>query len=319
MNESKKLDILKDILGSFENSGKEKLFICPFCPSSDQDGKKKFSINIEKNACKCWRCSVSYNRLSRLIKRLGTYEQYKEFCAIDGQVVLTENLDLSHIFDEQVIAEEKIDINIPKEFISLSDSSKYDYEPRKYLQERGLSERDILTYRIGYCLSGEFDHRILFPSFDQDGRLNYLLGRDYTDSGRKKYWNASLSASRIVFNELDVDWDEPIVLVEGVFDAIKAGFNAIPLLGSTLDKKSKLFYEIIKNDSIVYLALDPDARVKQLKICKNLLRYGVEVYIIDVNRYKDVGEMDRDEFNECKGNALMVNEEYLLKYELGMV
>ena len=55
-----------------------------------------------------------------------------------------------------------------------------------------------------------------------------------------KYLNPPVSKN-VVFNELYVDWDEAVVIVEGVFDAITVGQNGIPILGSSLREESKLF------------------------------------------------------------------------------
>jgi hypothetical protein len=87
-----------------------------------------------------------------------------------------------------------------------------------------------------------------------------------------KYLNPPVSKN-VVFNELFVDWDEPVILVEGLFDAIVAGQNAIPILGSTLREQSKLFQAIVINDSPVYLALDEDAKKKQDYIVKLFFKY----------------------------------------------
>jgi hypothetical protein len=94
-----------------------------------------------------------------------------------------------------------------------------------------------------------------------------------------------------------VDWDEPIVLVEGVFDAIKAGQNAIPILGSTLREKSRLFQAIAIHDTPVYMALDHDAEKKAEWIMKSLLRYDLEVFKIPIDD-EDVGEMSGEEFSQ---------------------
>jgi hypothetical protein len=100
----------------------------------------------------------------------------------------------------------------------------------------------------------------------------------------------------IVFNELYVDWDEDVVLVEGVFDAMTVGLNAIPILGSTLRENSRLFQQIVLNDTPVYLALDHDAEKKRNWIIKSFLRYDIELYIIDTSGYEDIGSMSREEF-----------------------
>ena len=110
-----------------------------------------------------------------------------------------------------------------------------------------------------------------------------------------------------------IDWASEIVLVEGVFDAIKAGRNAIPLLGSTLREESKLFQKIVKNDTPVYLALDPDAEQKSLEIIRKLLTYDVELYKIEISPYADVGEMTKEQFIDRKKKAKKMNfDEYMI-------
>jgi hypothetical protein len=111
-----------------------------------------------------------------------------------------------------------------------------------------------------------------------------------------------------------LEWDTDLVITEGAFDAIVAGPNAVPLLGSTLRSNSKLFMKILQKDTPVFLALDPDAAKKEQRIIKTLLNYGVEVYKIDTSGYEDVAEMGREEFTRRKENALFVDEsDYLLE------
>ena len=143
-----------------------------------------------------------------------------------------------------------------------------------------------------------------------DGKCNFFVGRTYTKHW-KKYVNAEESKD-IIFNELYVDWDEDVVLCEGVFDAIKVP-NSIPILGSTLREDSKLFGQIVKNDSAIYLALDPDAESKIEKLVASLLRYGIEVYKVPIAPYKDVGEMSKEEFLRRKDAAKLIkNSDNLL-------
>ena len=98
-----------------------------------------------------------------------------------------------------------------------------------------------------------------------------------------------------------------MVVVEGVFDAIVAG-NAVPILGSTISERSKLFREIVKHDTPVYIALDADAEKKAMILIKQLMEYGVELYKIDLGSFSDVGEMTREEFNNRKKEAPLMNE-----------
>ena len=107
----------------------------------------------------------------------------------------------------------------------------------------------------------------------------------------------------------------PIVLVEGVFDAFKAD-NAVPLLGSSLRQDSRLFQEIVKHDTPVYIALDPDAEKKALRLIKALISYDVEIYKVDISGFKDVGEMTREQFLERKKNSTPMNSTTYLEYEV---
>ena len=105
-----------------------------------------------------------------------------------------------------------------------------------------------------------------------------------------------------------------MIIVEGVFDAIKAGKNAVPILGSTLRQESKLFMKIVENDTPVLVALDPDAEKKAMRLIKSLLDYGIEVRKLDVFPYNDIGEMPKEEFEKRKKNATFINaSNYLLR------
>ena len=169
----------------------------------------------------------------------------------------------------------------------------------------------MLKWRIGFCPSGEYGGRVIVPSFDDSGDLNYFMARSYSNQF-PKYKNPPASKD-FIFNELMIDWDRPVTIVEGVFDAIIAE-NSIPLLGSTLSERSKIFSKIIKNCKEVYLALDSDASDKEMKIIKKLMEYGIITYKVDTSGYEDVGEMSKEVFQKKKDEALILTEaNYLYK------
>ena len=150
------------------------------------------------------------------------------------------------------------------------------------------------------------------PSFGLSGHCNYFIARSYTGNYRK-YLNPNASRD-IIFNHLFLDFQEDLSIVEGAFDAIVAGPNSVPLLGSTLRDESKLFQEIIDNDTTVYMALDPDAEKKSMHLIKNLLNHSVKIYKVDIHPYSDVGEMTKEEYQKRKRNAaFMNNDDYLLR------
>ena len=210
------------------------------------------------------------------------------------------------------ITEEKT-IELPEEFTSLCNKHLplSSQKPLQYLYSRGLTHQDILKWKIGYCGSGKFGGRIIIPSFNNDGNINYFVARSYVGHQRK-YLNP-MAEKDIIFNQLSIDWDSPVILVEGVFDAIVAGENAIPVLGSTLRDTTKLFQAIVLNDTPVYLAMDEDASKKTGQIIKNMLKYDIELYQIDTHGCEDVGSMSKENFIERMVQANTVDyDEYFL-------
>jgi len=307
MSEDEKISILKDILGYYSREGTNQLlFKCPSC----NHHKRKLSINIGKGLFKCWVCDWSGRNLYKILRRFGTYHQKQTWRRFDQQT------DINHFAEKLFGSEEPAEqqkINLPAGFISLANASlpSTSAYPLNYLESRGITKKDILKWKIGYCSRGEYSSRIVVPSFDLDGDVNYYIGRTYTSSW-PKYTNPKISKN-IIFNHLYLDFDEDIVLVEGIFDAIKAGYNSVPLLGSTITENSALFREIVRNDAPVYLALDSDAKKKANKLIKLFLKYDIEIYNIDVTPYDDVGEMSKEEFTNRKNSADFITvDNYLM-------
>lgn len=301
---SEKLEILEEVLGNFYRSNDEHLFACPFC----NHHKKKMSVNISKNTYKCWVCDSSGRNIFYLVKRFGNYHHRKAWGNFFEKVDIS---DFDNLFQQEEVFEQEQRISLPSEYICLAnkDLPTSSREPLKYLKKRGITSYDILRWKIGYCESGEYKNRIIIPSFNLDGHCNYFIARTYRQDWLK-YKNPPASKN-IVFNELWVDWDKPVILVEGAFDAINAD-NSIPLLGSTLSPYSRLFKALLTHSNEVYMALDQDAEKKALNIVNVLNSYGVDVYKINTSGYEDVGSMAKEEFEERKGQAVLFDESTLL-------
>ena len=305
MSKKEKTQILSNVLGTFSVQRSELLFRCPDC----NHHKRKLSVNLAKNAFKCWVCSYRGRSIRRLVRRYGTFTQLQKWDTYSDRVEIERFADLFS-FDKP--KEYKTILSLPDEFISLCSKNipatgQYAYN---YLRKRGLTDADIVKWKIGYCFSGEYRNRIIIPSFDDDGDVSFFIARSYSGDSYK-YKNPRASKN-IVFNELFIDWNEDLTIVEGVFDAVVAG-NATPILGSTLQKDARLIQKIVYNDTPVYIALDPDAREKENRIIQTLLKYDIELYKIDVGGYEDVGSMPREVFNERKQKASFIDgDNYLL-------
>ena len=305
MNKKEAKRILHETLGYFTDKGNELLFTCPECGHH----KRKFSVNLDKNAYKCWVCDYRGRNIRRIVRRFGTYTQLQAWDSITNRSDLER---FAELFVDTESGESPQKLELPQEFVSLC----HDKIPAtgmyalRYLKSRGLSDEDIIRWKIGYCFSGEYRNRIVFPSFDSDGDINYFVARSYNGDSYK-YKNPKASKN-IVFNHLYIDWNKDLIIVEGIFDAVIAG-NSVPILGSTLRADSELIREIVKNDTPVFVALDPDAAEKERRIIKTLLKYDVELYKIDVSGYEDVGSMPKHVFEQRKKAAVFIdNDDYLL-------
>ena len=182
----------------------------------------------------------------------------------------------------------------------------------RYLDQRGVSASDIIKYSIGYCEGGDYKHKIIVPSYDFNGRLNYFVGRSFYDTAYK-HKNPTVSKDVVGFDML-VNWDLPIVICEGVYDAIAIRMNAIPLFGKS--PQSELQKKIIgKGVKKIYIALDSDAFTNALRFAQNLMNEGVSVHIIEL-KDSDPSEMGFDDFYKLMKNTKELTLTKLMEYKL---
>ena len=272
------------------------------------------SVNFSINSFKCWVCDARGKNIYRIVRKFGNYQQRQKYLELQGRLDLSE---FDEFFNELNNVEEKQVVELPTEFISLCNKHLplSSQTPLDYLRGRGLSKTEILKWKIGYCRGGKYGGRIIIPSFNNDGDCNYFIARSYVGHGRR-YLNPPCGRD-IVFNELNIDWDEPVIIVEGVFDAIVAGDNAIPILGSTLREDSKLFQAIAIHDTPVYIALDPDAEKKAHWIIRSLMKYDLEIKKLNIGSYEDIGSMSPEVFQKRLNKAENIDGDmYFLEKQL---
>jgi len=293
-----KKNILREVLGSGYDSRDETLYHCPFC----KHHKKKLSVNVTKGFFKCWVCDTK-GAISYLIKRFGTIDDRHDWALLDQEVDFS-TMDL--IFNQP---EEKLPpVKLPSEYMCLAkkDLPAAANEAISYLWSRGIGQKDILYHKIGFCLTGKYKKRIIIPSFDDEGNCNYFTARSY--SGDWLSYKNPPASKNIIFNDLLINWNEPITLVEGPFDSIKMK-NSIPILGSTLKETTKLFKKIVEKQTKVYIGLDEDALNKSMKIISLLLEYGLDVYKLDTSEIEDIGSITKTEAEELKQEASRIDLE----------
>ena len=114
-----------------------------------------------------------------------------------------------------------------------------------------------------------------------------------------------------------INWDLPIILCEGPFDAIAIKRNAIPLLGKNI--QSNLMKKLVSSKvKKIYIALDTDAIKQALKFCEELLNEGKEVYLVELPG-KDPSEMGFKEFTKLVQKATPLNQFSLMEKKIMLI
>jgi len=270
------------------------------CPNkkckSHNSNKLKLIIQIDTQQYHCWVCGESGIGVKRLVSK------YK-------RALLSEVSSIFKDFSKSKKIEEnpEYQIDLPKGFRLLSESkSLIDPDIKaalKYVNLRDISDKELWYFKIGTVTTGRLRRRIIIPSFDEEGDLNYYVARTVSPNGRMKYINSKVPKKNVVFNEINIDWKSELTLVEGPFDLMKANENATCLLGCTLKEDQLLFNKIVRNGTPICLALDPDVINKAYNIASLLTSYGIRVRILDCSNYEDVGAMSKAVFNQRFENA----------------
>jgi hypothetical protein len=257
---------------------------CPNCKTPD---KKKLSINVETWKYHCWVCGIKGSNLRSVLKEYfspETVSAFRERFGGNEDEIVSESIPVDVVTMPEGV--------IPVAMVANAKNPNY-RACYNYLMKRGLTERDLWYWKICVSKENRFERRVIIPSFDSDGDLNYYVSRSIDKDTKPRYINSKANKTEIIFNDLMIDWTQPISIVEGVFDAINLGQNAIPILGSYLPQTAALFAKIVANNSSVVLALDPDVQDKSHKIASDLYKFGIDIKQASIAGYKDIGEMPR--------------------------
>jgi DNA primase len=313
MDNTALLFLVESVLGKGQSTSKGNYaFKCPFCTHH----KNKMEISLRttskrENFWHCWVCGAKGKTILTLFKKIkAPQDKIAELNILIVPAKKEEHIDISVL-------------ELPKEFISLSNQVEdkiAQIEAKhalRFLKKRGITTDDIIKYNIGFCKEGKYEFRVIIPSYDENSKLNYFIARDYKEPSLQKYKNPPASAKDVIGFELYINWDAPIILVEGMFDALTIKRNVIPLFGKVIH--GKLMEKLVKSSvDRIYIALDNDARRDALKQAEMLMSYGKEVYLVEMEG-KDANEIGFEQFLNTLEKTNPLNLQSLIEKKLQLI
>lgn len=284
------VELLTDVLGEPKNHYESKAqisFDCPVCAAEkgleDGDGKGNLEINYSIHVYKCWACGDTlgtHGPLGKLFDKWGTKKQKKLYDLVKPEELKEDD-------------KKRVWLKLPEGYTQFKDSNSRfipHIEAYNYLKQRGITDEIIEKYKIGYTVKGDFAYRIIVPSYNIEGRLNYFVARAWVPK-KMKYKNPTAQKDEIIFNEGIIDWSKDVYLCEGVFDSFFLD-NPLVMLGKKL---SKLAFSTIydKAQANVVICTDGDAWDDGLKIYHELNggRLYNKIKIVRLPKDKDICDL----------------------------
>lgn len=297
-------ELVDDIFGSPDvKDGGEVSVDCCFC----DDGKERLGINVETGKMHCFKCDESSGDRDSVVN--SKRRTFNKLCA-ETNTVATFTLDEGEI---DTTVEKKIETlqkgkkqyedKLPKAFEPLwtNITDREGKRARRYLQDRGITRKQIRKHKIGFCLSGYYAYRIIFPVW-YGTKIRGLVGRDFTGESELKYLN-SKGKKGLYGIPIRSRRNKVAILVEGVFDKLavdNAGFDydVIGGLGSKLSPKQ--IKQLSTYESITIWAEPDRAGVEgTIKRAKALEKKKVDVRVVlpdtDPDTDSDPGKLGETE------------------------
>lgn len=293
-------------------------FNCPYCADEKGhiDGKYNLEVSFSLGKFHCWSCG-SAGPISKLIKSRGGRPLADEYFRIVNEVKEAKYFDLSMFQDREDIFKEQY-VTLPENFRKIIIERCRDKALVAYLEKRGITQDIIDFYNIGYTPWSDTDkgwrNRIIIPSYNVAGELNYFTGRTYKENDRRpKYKNCDFDKNKIILHEDKIQWDADIYLVEGAIDCIYYP-NSIALMGKFLNNKMEVYNKLYeKANAGIVICLDGDTVINEVKriyriLDRGRLRGRISYIKLGTDKipYKDFGEIYEDRGR--KGIISIMNE-----------
>ncbi len=262
------------------SSGVEWQINCPLCTEQglDPDTGRNLWCNVEKRLGICYRCEAHFDSVSLI--------QAVEQCSLVDAIRVLRDLSpglggvsletfrerltraLAGSPDDDLPTGALPPITDPEGFVGAAETSRWP----KYLVQRLGSREAVLENGIGWCTSVRFRHRMIVPIFMGGHMVSIVAramwkpctgckGKGCAACGNRKFtkilYPSGPKTGQMLFNYDEAKEHTHVVLVEGVFDAIRVGRKCMALLGDRLSA-AQLSLLLASKAEKVTLLLDPD-------------------------------------------------------------
>lgn len=299
MDTRRKLQAVRRRLGEPRQEARHKGeygFLCPGAPgtrgcSSAPQGKVRLWVNPGQDRFHCWHCGFKGGSLAALM--------------VPNSPELREYLGSRPVGRARPSEPERPRCtSLPEGFTPFAlDGSRREAPYLSYLFGRGVTRRTVALYRMGYVDAGQLAGRVVVPSFDSFGMVNFWSARSIYPNETLRY-RLPLATKDVVSNEHMVDWTRPVYLVEGIFDEITIGPQAIALYGKFMPPTLALRL-VERRPPMVHVCLDSDARDEAYELMGRLVGYDLPCTLVDLED-KDPAVAGRDAVESAARSSLTV-------------
>ena len=213
-------DILVEVLGESKQGGyiqgcSQYQWNCPSCAleKGGVDGKYNLETSFVIGKFHCWACDAK-GSISYLIGKYGNTKLVKEYQDAIKDIRESKMYDLTSYMDgiNGVIQNDGKMLTLPKTFTKIDISNLKNKKLLAYLEKRKISQDIINRFNIGYIQWDNEEYsmrsRLVVPSYDENGILNYWVSRDFTGyEKRTKYKNCDADKKEIVFQESLINYN----------------------------------------------------------------------------------------------------------------
>ncbi len=299
--------------------------ICPF----HEDTSPSMSVSPEKQMFKCFVCQVGGGVVNFVSK-------YQNISIVEAAKILAEKAGIPFVSNSKF--EKKYSDKDQKLFSVLAEAMNFfqyslsiegNSKANEYLKKRGITQKEIEKFSIGYApaiglvkflktkghddysminaslaterMTDFFRDRIIFGIKNNEGKIVGFSARSINDKEDSKYINSSetklFNKKEILYNysiaKDVIGRDKEIIITEGFMDVIALSkadiFNSVAIMGTALTPEHT---RLLRN-KIVVLMLDSDKAgiSATIKSIKTLLPVNKDVYVVENSSGLDPDEI----------------------------